>query len=489
MNHSKLFLKYLFVLLVVLSVQSCSEFLEQEPGSQTSIAEQLSTKNGMLVALNGTYGKLEENVRGERFAVYADLQGGNLKFTPTISGSNRGQIAVPINIENVYSFQDQALESNFTPFYDASYTVVNQVNLILENVDQLTDATAIEKNQIKAEALAIRAYAHFLLTLVYSQPISGTGADQLGVVYSTASLSKGIQYPKRETLANTYLKIVADLNAALDNFSNVPSLAGPTNSYFNAINTKALMARVYLSQNKWQNAFDVANDVIQSSGISLVSSENYVAQWEQTNAPLSENLLEFSIPRDSGGEVGGSLSSYFGYFSPTNYNKYVASQDLRNLYETADIRRQLFLEKPLPTLVNGVLVNVNYYFTKKLQDNPGYSAFRLSEVYLIRAEAALALGNRSGAIADINTIRFRAKATLLTATENLEDALLLERRKELCFEGHLFFDLARKRKSIVRTDGCLATTCNLDFPSPKFVLPIPQKNINLNANLQQNETY
>ena len=115
MNHSKLFLKYLFVLLVVLSVQSCSEFLEQEPGSQTSIAEQLSTKNGMLVALNGTYGKLEENVRGERFAVYADLQGGNLKFTPTISGSNRGQIAVPINIENVYSFQDQALESNFTP--------------------------------------------------------------------------------------------------------------------------------------------------------------------------------------------------------------------------------------------------------------------------------------------------------------------------------------------------------------------------------------
>jgi hypothetical protein len=62
----------------------------------------------MLSALNGTYGSLEANVRGERFAVYADLQGGNLKFTPTVTGNNRGQITIPVNLENVYSFQDEA---------------------------------------------------------------------------------------------------------------------------------------------------------------------------------------------------------------------------------------------------------------------------------------------------------------------------------------------------------------------------------------------
>ncbi|MBG6188338.1 RagB/SusD family nutrient uptake outer membrane protein [Flavobacterium sp. CAN_S2] len=492
MNYYKTTYKYqlVMVLFVLFALQSCSDFLEQEPGSQTSITEQLSTKKGMLNALNGTYGSLEANVRGERFAVYADLQGGNLKFTPTITGNSRGLITIPINLENVYSFQDQALDSDFTTFYDESYDVINQTNLILEYVDALPDATDVEKKQIKAEALVIRAYSHYLLSLIYSQAVGNTSPDtQLGIVYNKTSLSGGITYPKRETLTTTYSLIIEDINAALDNFSDKSLLAGPSYSFFNSTNAKALLARVYLSKNDWQNAFATANDVILNSGFSLTPTENYISQWEQTNVPIAENLLEFSIPRDSGGEVGGSLSSYFGYFSNTNYNKYVASQDLLGLYESTDIRKQLFLEKALPTLINGVFVNVNYSFTKKLQDNPGYSAFRLSELYLIRAEAAFELGNLETAKNDINTIRARAKATLLTTTDNLEQALLLERRKELCFEGHLFFDLARRNKSVSRNDGCLSLNCSLDYPSPKFVLPIPRKNINLNSNLQQNESY
>ncbi|WP_241258542.1 RagB/SusD family nutrient uptake outer membrane protein [Flavobacterium sp. Sr18] len=492
MNYYKTTYKYklVMILFVLFALQSCSDFLEQEPGSQTSITEQLSTKKGMLNALNGTYGSLEANVRGERFAVYADLQGGNLKFTPTITGNSRGQITVPINLENVYSFQDQALDSDFTIFYDESYDVINQTNLILEYVDALPDATDVEKKQIKAEALAIRAYSHYLLSLIYSQAVGNSSSDtQLGIVYNKTSLSGGITYPKRETLTTTYSLIIEDINAALDNFSDKSLLTGPSYSFFNSTNAKALLARVYLSKNDWQNAFATANDVILNSGVSLTPTENYISQWEQTNAPIAENLLEFSIPRDSGGEVGGSLSSYFGYFSNTNYNKYVASQDLLGLYESTDIRKQLFLEKALPTLINGVFVNVNYSFTKKLQDNPGYSAFRLSELYLIRAEAAFELGNLETAKNDINTIRARAKATLLTITDNLEQALLLERRKELCFEGHLFFDLARRNKSVSRNDGCLSLNCSLDYQSPKFVLPIPRKNINLNSNLQQNESY
>jgi hypothetical protein len=222
------------ILVVLFSLQSCSDFLEQEPGSQTSITEQLATKKGVLNALNGIYQSLEANVRGERFAVYADLQGGNLKFSPTVSGSSRGQVTVPINLENVYSFQDQALDSDFTTFYDESYDVINQTNLILEYVDALSDATDIEKNQIKAEAFAIRAYSHYLLTLVYSQAVGSTSPDtQLGIVYNKTTLTDGITYPKRETLTNTYSFIIEDIKAALDNFSNNSLLTGPSYSYFN----------------------------------------------------------------------------------------------------------------------------------------------------------------------------------------------------------------------------------------------------------------
>ncbi len=469
---------------------NCSSFLEQEPGSQTSITEQLSSKMGILEALNGVFSSIEANVRGERFSVYADLIGGNLKFTPTITGNNAGQISAPINLENVYAFQDIAISSDLESFYDSSYDIINQTNLILEYVDAIPDATEDEKTFIKAEVYAARAYTHYLLTLLYSQNYSfSEDASHLGIVYNKTTLSTGITYPARETLAKTYQFILDDLQLALTSFSVNGILSGPAYSYFNQSNTQALLARVYLSMNDWQNAFDMANEVILNSGVSLMSSETYISEWEKPDSPISEILLEFSIPRDDGGSVGGSLSQFYGYNSKTDYEKYVASEDLINLFETSDVRRNLFLEQPLPTLVDGNMEDRTYFFTKKFQDNPGFVAIRLSEMYLIRAEASLELNQLENCRNDINIIRERANASLLLDTSNLEEALLLERRKELCFESHYFFDLSRRKKDIVRNDGCISQTCNLSYPSLKFVLPIPQDNIDLNTNLKQNDSY
>ncbi|MEN2401160.1 RagB/SusD family nutrient uptake outer membrane protein [Flavobacterium sp. MC2016-06] len=483
------YLKYITIAILIFSSQSCSDFLEQEPGTQTSIDELLQTKQGVLTALKGLYRDIEANVRGERFAVYSDLQGGNIKFTPTSSGSSKGVITPATNIEEVYAFEDLAETSNFQSFYDGNYRIINQANLILEYTPALTDATDAEKNQIKAEALTIRAYAHFLLSLVYSQNYGYTAdASHLGIVYSTESIKAGIKYPARKTVAETYSLIVTDLKTAIDNYSDSQLMDGPSYSYFNKNNSKALLARVYLYQKDWTNAYEMANDVITNSGVSLVSSSNYLSQWAQPDLPVSEVLLEFSIPKDSEGLAGSSMATYFGYNS-TTYAKYVASDDLTNLYENNDIRKQLFTTASLSTLVNGVLTGVNFNFTKKFQDNAGYVAFRLSEMYLVRAEAALETNKPDLAMADINTIRARANASLLTTTLNLKEDILSERRKELCFEGHLFFDLTRNQKGVSRNDGCISNNCSITYPSLKFVLPIPTYNINLNENLQQNESY
>lgn len=474
-------------------LQSCSDFLEQEPGTQISITEQLKTKKGVLQALNGTYRELETNLRGGRYSIYADLQGGNLKFTPypTTRSSRAGEIVTPTNIEKIYSFDDLSNESDLASFYGGNYDIINQCNLILEFTDALADATDAEKKQIKAEALTIRAYAHFLLTQVYSQNYGFTGdASHLGIIYNTQSIKKGLQYSSRETAARTYALIIEDITTALSLYSNTALSSGPAYSYFNATSAKALLARVYLSKSDWKNAYDTANDVITTSGVNLMSSTDYIAQWEKQDTPVSEILLELSIPRDaSTGTVGSSMFAYFGYTSSTIYSDYVASQDLISLYSATDIRKQMFLEKPIPTLINNQLVPVNYYFTKKFQGNAAYVAFRLSEQYLIRAEAALKLDNIVQAKTDINTIRERANANTLTDTENLEDAIFLERRKELCFEGHLFFDITRNHKNVSRNDGCLSLNCSPAYPSKKFVLPVPRNNTYINTNLKQNESY
>ncbi|WP_163407379.1 RagB/SusD family nutrient uptake outer membrane protein [Flavobacterium ajazii] len=492
MNNSKNIKQFILtiLLLILFLLQSCSDFLEQEPGTQTSIDEQLSTKKGVIQALNGVYGDIRDVVSGQVFLIYADIQGGNIKLTPTATTNPKGQFRISEYITNFYSFEDSADSSNFSAFYGYAYEVINEANLILEFTDQLSDATQSEKNEIKAQALTARAYMHFLLSEIYSQNYTYTNdASHLGIVYNTKSIKNGLQYPSRETAANTYSYIINDIKTAIDLYSGDVLLNGPAYSYFSKINAKALLSRVYLSKNDWKNAYETANDIISNSGVTLMSSGNYISQWEQPDLPVSEILLEFSISRTAEGTASSSLSAYFGYTSPTVYADYVASEDLVNLYETTDIRKQLFLKQPLITYVELQSVNRDYYFTKKFQGNPGYVAFRLSEQYLIRAEAALKLNNSNQAKTDINTIRERANASLLTDSENLEDAIFLERRKELCFEGHLFFDITRNHKDVSRNNGCISLNCSLTYPSLKFVLPIPRNNINLNTNLKQNESY
>jgi len=484
-------LKFAVFLAAIFLLQSCSDFLEQEPGTQTSINEQLGTKQGVLEAMNGMYRAIEANVRTEAFSTYGDLQGGNLKFAPAISTTTTiGQVTTPGNVVNIYSFDDLADNSNLAAFYSTNYNIINQANLILEFTDALKDASDTEKSQIKAEALTARAYVHFLLSEIYSQNYGFTAnASHLGIIYNSKSITNGLQYPARETVANTYTFIINDIKAALNLYANTILLNGPAHSYFNKNNTKALLARVYLAKKDWKNAYDTADDIIKNSGVVLMSSGDYLAQWQKPDAPVSEVLLEFSIPRNDAGSASVSLATFFGYTSDSQYGKYTASQDLVNLYESSDIRKQLFKNHQLPTLVNLQKEILNYYFTDKFQGNPGYMAFRLSEQYLIRAEAAIELNNSAQAIEDINTIRTRANAAVLQGNEDLKEAVFLERRKELCFEGHLFFDIARNKKDVSRTDGCIALSCSLTYPSPKFILPIPRSNINLNTNLKQNESY
>lgn len=484
-------LRFIMFLTAAFLLNSCSDFLEQEPGTQVSINEQLSTKKGVLQALNGLYRGIEANVRTEAYVVYADVQGGNIKFAPSVTTPTKvGSVSILENIENLYSFDDQSDASKLASFYNANYDIINQANLILEFTDALKDATDAEKNQIKAEALTARAYAHFLLAEFYSQNYDFTNdASHLGIIYNTKSLNNGLQYPARETAANTYTFIINDLKDALNSYTDTILLNGPVYSFFNKTNTRALLARVYLSKKDWKNAYETANDVITNSGVTLVSSSNYIAEWDKPDTPVSEVLLEFSIPKTDEGLSSGSLAAFFGYTSNSQYGRYVTSMDLYELYETGDIRKQLFTNHPLTTEVNFQATVLDYYFTRKFQGNPGFIAFRLSEQYLIRAEAAFKLNNPEQAKGDINIIRERANASLLTDAENIEDAIFLERRKELCFEGHLFFDIARNKKDVSRNNGCIALSCSLTYPSPKFILPIPRSNTNINANLKQNESY
>ncbi len=486
--------KLAYSLLILFIVWSCDEFLEQEPGTQISISEQLGSYKGIREAMSGNYTMLSQHMMNEVDAVYADACGGNISFSPNLSNNSKGLVtSIYKRIENSYNFSDDKDESEFKSSYADCYKIINGCNLLIENVDAVEDASDGQKQQIKAECYSMRAFSHFLLLRNYAQNYTSTAdASHKGIVYNTKTQKIGVDFPARESVKRCYELVMQDFETALQLFTETNTLDGTNYSLLTATSTKALMARAVLYANNWQRAYDLANDVIAESGIDLMPQGDYVDQWKEPNVAVSEIVFELSIHYDRDGELSttSSVSGDFGYRSAMDYESYVASGDLLNLFEPSDVRgKNMFIEAPLETLVGEDKEELPYYFTRKFQDNPGYPVIRMSEIYLIRAEAAARLNQSEQALNDLNVIQERANATLTLETDDLLEAIFIERRKELCFEGHLLYDIARFNKNVERNEGCVSTVCNLSYPSNFFVLPIPERNIKLNSNLEQNEGY
>ncbi len=473
---------------------SCDDFLDREPVEQISIDQQLSTLEGHFDALNGAYTKFEELYSSLRF-IYADALAGNIKFAP----NNQGITSIDPRFEATYRFEEQESDSNFENLYEDSYEIINAINLILTRIDAIDGAEA-DKNLIKAQALAMRAFLHADLLRVYAQPYNFTSnASHLGIVYNTEPLQIGEDFPSRLTVGESYALVEADNLQAIDFFENSSENANqPKVFYFNELNTKALLSRVYLYMQQWENAIDLSSQVIEE-GPDLTPRDLLVSQWLDFN-PLSEALLELAPPIDQDdGTIRSSVSTYFQVITDSNGNiienkRYSTSNDLSSLYTNDDIRSTSGLLKTyfISTQTSSGTEELPFTFTQKFSDRDGAIVIRQSEMFLNRAEAFAKTGRENEALNDLNRIKLRANpdAELNSISgQDLIDEILLERRRELAFEGHLFFDLKRNNKDIIREDGCTINLCQLDYPNPRFVLPIPESSLLINQNMIQNEGY
>jgi hypothetical protein len=484
-------MKKIFLFIVIVQAfLSCEDFLEVEPVLQISFAEQLSTDQGVQEVVSGIYRDLEGYNSSSLF-LYPEIMGGNLTFSPSLSNQ---EIGVPAQFTNSYGFNEVPTDSDFESTYDQIYDIVNQVNLVLENIDGLSFYDAATKDQLQAEMLVIRALAHYQAYLLYVQNYNFTGsASHLGVVYNKETLTAGEDFPARETAANTYLFIQQDLDSALDLFNRTSFLElGPSITYFNEINSQALYARIALQMNDWEKARDFSESVINTSGVSLTPSATLIDEWLET-AVLSETLMQMSAPvnNDDGVfTVSSSVSEFYVYNSNLDYGRYVASQDVLDVYDLNDLRLNLFQNEEVISRIGNDLVPITYPFTRKYQEESSIVFLRLSEMYLISAEAQERLSPGNALALDrLNTIRERAGVTPVMGGTDLLESIFLERRRELVFEGHLFYDLKRFNKDVERNAGCIASLCNLSYPSPFFILPIPQVSIAINENMIQNEGY
>ncbi|MFZ1270105.1 MAG: RagB/SusD family nutrient uptake outer membrane protein, partial [Bacteroidales bacterium] len=376
-----------------------------------------------------------------------------------------------------------------------AYSTIAKANNVLEVIDGGFTETGVEEaqlNVLRGECLFMRGLAYFDLARMYCQPYSA-GTTNLGVPVVLVTENG---YPARNTVGETYDRVVADLKDAIA-LLPVTNKRGDDAAYATKVAAQALLAKVYLYMENWAEAASYATTVIGTAGLSLFTADDYTT-WDNkgywgSGGPGKEIIFQVDGSEGNSSHPWWDAISYM--MDPGGYGDCAASLDVLNLYEAGDVRADLFLQ---PDDYPGEYWSLKY--PGRLGRTPhrefNVPVLRLAEMYLIRAEAILNGASVAGATAldDYNAIRTN-RGLAAAGAVTLSD-IYAERRRELCFEGNELFDLARTQRSLVRNDYTGLSNKDIPFTAGgtalvnyKWAMPIPQAEIDANVNCEQNPGY
>ena len=454
---------------------SCDDFLNEEPKLKQSNELTYATLEGLDAASAALYGMMQSaSWYDGQFILQSELRAGNAKNPLSEPGSGRYRQDTQWNYT----------ENGTSACWSYAYYTIARANNVINNIDKtdLKGASKQDANNVKAEALFMRALSHLDLVITYAQPFS-YAPDGLGVPVDTVTVNGE---PARNTVREVYAQIESDLLLAeslmADNYARtgVDDAAAVVSKQ--AI--QALLSRVYLYMEQWQKSADYATKVINSGKYSLVGADAYKAMWSAAVAPKGgEIIFEVygSSKNDYWDESGWTHLPYILDRGNDGSADVCATKDLVSLYEEGDVRASLY------ELSNGDYFVLKYKGKESaVPRQVNVPILRLAEMYLNRAEAISNGAVISGvsARADLQAIASKRGATV-PEKFNVFD----ERRKELAFEGHIVYDYARCKKSLTRVDFDDVKNKDVAFPSYMWAMPIPKRELEANANMVQNPGY
>ena len=466
---------FTIVLLLTISTSCSDNFVDREPVYLITSENYFNSKADYYNALVAAYDMLQSS--------YINVMMGEIASDNTLSG---GESATDvIGIQQIDEMTHSEVNSNLRDLWNWMFAGVNRASYILEFKDR-TDFDG--KAQIIAEARFLKAYYEFELVKWFGGiPLKGDARFKLND-------EKAIP---RSSVAEVYASIEAELLAAIPDLAvNAPQVGRVSKGA-----AQALLGKVYLYQDKFVNAADVFEDVINSNKYSLVS--NYDTIFEKAGENGTESLFEVQYT-DAEGFNG--IRNYSGPTFDSGYSFNVPTQEVVDKFEVGDKRKAVaILDIVTWAAVNNATYGVGYkhtgYFNRKyiarkgdanigdqnLTNPNNYRSIRYADVLLMAAEA-----NNRGGIDDtkaknyLNAVRTRAFGdnfhNITASGAALTDFILAERRVELVGEGHRFFDLVRTGKAAAEIDGFT--------PNKNELFPVPYEEIQFsNGNWQQNTGY
>lgn len=499
------------LLLVAISLGSCAKFLDDKPVTSLTTGNSYSTASDMENVLAGCYNIFY----GSDYYQWEYVMLGDVRSDNAYPGGN--------NEETFYDYDRFTLPPSNThnnTNWGALYMGIARCNILLDKINGVTDAalTDTRRQQIIGEASFLRAFHYYQLVKMY-------GGVPLELASNTAD--PGVTRKARATENEVYEQIRKDLEVAV---ANLPDSYGGDASVNKVRATKgaanAMLAKIWAqrSDRDYTKVLTYCDAVINSpAGYSLMA--NYADLFDGNHYLNSESILE--IPFQEGNPSASSWGVELFLAPEDGWQKYcVPSKDLVAAYNAAgdEIRKNaniIFMTQdangdPIswadenwnPCQDPEIAIPFNYK-----QKHPAgwasgddYYLIRLADILLLKAEAQNETGNTAGAAATLNQVRARVHLADIPASlsqADMKKAILNERRLELAFEAQRWDDLVRagvatdvmqglEEFTYSCVDGAPGDPVKMDYSHcthDRWILPIPQLEMDANPNLIQNPGY
>jgi hypothetical protein len=498
-------IKIFISLSMVLFMLSCSEdFLDKPNPNQLGEGNFYSTEKQVNQALMGVYGQLQ------------GITGGQYLFTEMITDnttvhfdqSNRGHAP---RAEAFEYWQYNASTVNLYGLYSGIYNAMGNVNLTLSKLEG-ADIEAGAKTQFEGELRFFRAYYYFLLTQYFGDVILVTEP------FSDPSAAFELA---RSPIAEVYAQIESDLAIAITSLPNTVDASEAGRLTKGAALT--LSGKFWLTRKDYAKAKS-ALDQVTTLGYGIL--DNYADVFDPNNKNHNESIFEVQFQGGNDlGEQSGFIYSFYPKFTNGEVTGFpgvsgggwnIPTLDIIGDYEDGDVRKDISLSEGYTDVNTNEFVSIpfieKFRNVHTIQGRPddNWQIYRYADVLLMLAEA---INEQSGPNAEaygyINQVRERAGLLPVSglSKDEFRTVLLHERRIELAFENHRWFDLRRTLSETELIDFLHAHAAferanpttprgdydfsegDYDFEAFEILFPIPERELLVNPELGQNDGY
>jgi starch-binding outer membrane protein, SusD/RagB family len=490
---------------------SCKDsWLEVRPSDLVTFEDFWQTRAQLQAAVIGCYMEATCNAKDGnpdyyksvigQMMLWGELRADNVVIGPSILGDESKVM------------QCNIIPSNRINSWSRLYTVINNCNTVIDNANSVLDRdkslSISEVNAFKAEALAMRSLMYFYLVRTYkSVPLVLQSSKTSEQNYNVAKSNEDV----------ILKQIITDLKQAyswaMSSYDNILYDKGR----FTKTSIQALLADVYLWDQKYPECVASCNKVLENKEIVMVLDKTFGMYWQNLifqQGNSNESIFEFQFGNANEGvsnevlyQTWGSGSKNAHLSVPLDKNNW----DLSTIFDEDDFRAENSFLKTSVAAIAGTVIK----FSQSESSSANWIVYRLPEIYLMKAEALTEINydtNRDEALRLVNKVFLRAHPTFTTSDslkifdydskEKMEDLILIERQREFLFEGKRWFDLmrySRRETNHMRVFNSFVFR-NIDvtyktLAAAKFIsdwckyLPVPFSEMESNPLMEQNPFY